>query len=394
MSGRFRTEAPVGTESSNPSDSATLRPESVENLRIAEIDFRKDPRWEQFLASRPEALIFHHPSWLEALEREYRSQCIGLACEDTGGNLVGILPLMKTKGLPTNLAGQQTGRRLTSLPRTPLAGPLCVSPQATALLLQEAIRRADEGRRQLELKVSDPNLDGFAQGIARTVWHASYVCSLPGKPEQVRFGNARNHARIKWAISKAKRHGLETRVADDEKDLREWYPVYLYTLRYHSVPPRPYRFFKALWDLMYPRGLMQLWLAERKEGNKTKLLAGSIVLGLGQTSHYAFNGCHPRDFALRPNDLLQWCAIHEACARGFRWYDLGEVPGDNPTLAEFKAKWDTHPKPLYRYYYPAPRGPDIVSRTQISLTRYLRRAWRRMPLKVTALFGDWIYSYL
>jgi len=308
---------------------------------------------------------------------------------------MGILPLMETRGLPTNLADHQTGRRLASLPRTPLAGPLTVSPQATGLLLREAIRRASEvGHRQLELKASDPNLDGLAQGMARTVWRASYVYRIPEKPELVRFGNARNHARIKWAINKARKNGVEIRVADDQKELCDWYRIYLYTMRSHAIPPRPYRFFKALWELMHARGLMRLWLAERKEANKTRLLAGSIVLGLGHTSYYAFNGGHPRDFGLRPNDLLQWCVIHDACARGFRWYDLGEVPGDNPTLAEFKSKWGAEPKSLYRYYYPAPGHCGIVSSTQAGLGRYLATAWRHMPLKATASLGDWIYSYL
>jgi len=366
-------------------------------LHVAEIDFRKDPRWEQFLVYCPDALIFHHPSWLEALEREYGTRCIGLACEDESGNLRGILPLMATRGLPTNLGSHQLGPRLSSLPRTPLAGPLCVTDEAAALLLQEAVRRASEmGHRQLELKVCGLNLDELVPGMARTVWRLSYVYGLPKKPELVRFGNARNHARIEWAICKAKKHHVETRVANDEKDLRDWYPIYLYTLRFHAIPPRPYRFFKALWELMHERGLMRLWLVERREGNKTRLLAGSIILGLGQTSYYAFNGCRPGDFGLRPNDLLQWCAIHDACARGFRWYDLGEVPADNPNLAEFKRKWGALPKPLYRYYYPAPASHyrAVISRTQAGLSRHLARIWRLMPLRATSLLGDYIYSYL
>jgi Acetyltransferase (GNAT) domain len=366
------------------------------NLRVTEIDFRNDPRWEQFLASCPDALIYHHPSWLQALEREYDRRCIGLACADESGNLRGILPLMATRGLPTNLLSHQTAPRLSSLPRTPLAGPLCVTVEAATVLLREAVRRASEmGHRQLELKVGDLNLDELVPEMARTVWRISYVYDLPEKPELVRFRNTRNHARIKWAIAKARKQRVEIRVADDEKDLRDWYPIYLYTMRFRAVPPRPYRFFKALWDLMHARGLMRLWLAERREGSKTRLLAGSITLGLGQTSYYAFNGCHPRDFGFRPNDLLQWCAIHDACERGFRWYDLGEVPADNPTLAEFKRKWGALPKPLYRYYYPAPNSHHraVISSTQTGLGRQLGRIWRHMPLKATSLLGDYIYSY-
>src|SRR5438094_166073 len=57
--------------------------------------------------------------------------------------------------------------------------------------------------------------------------------------------------------------------------------------------------------------------------------------------------------SLRPNDAIQWRAIHDACASGYRRFDFGEVMEDDHGLAEFKSKWGTQPLRLYRYYYGA-----------------------------------------
>ena len=109
--------------------------------RVVEVDPRTDPRYEAFVVNHPRALIYHHPAWLEVLARENFVRPICLACED-GGRLTGILPLFATRGLP--FGRQLTGRRLSSLPRTPVAGPLALNAGAAAALLRDAKNRAAE----------------------------------------------------------------------------------------------------------------------------------------------------------------------------------------------------------------------------------------------------------
>ena len=92
--------------------------------------------------------------------------------------------------------------------------------------------------------------------------------------------------------------------------------------------------------------------------------------------------------SLRPNDAIQWHAIQDACAKGFRYYDLGEVTGNNHGLAQFKSSWGGEPQRLYRYYYPAPREPETGILDSESRAHALARAaWRRLPLPVTGLLS-------
>lgn len=371
-------------------------PDSDQCLRVIEIDHRVDPRWEAFMSTHPEGLIYHHSAWLQTLEQEYGRSSVALACEGDDGLLRGILPLLRTRGLPFQIGGQRTGRRLSSLPRTPISGPLALDSQAAEVLLRAAIERTQrEPGTRLELKMGSATLDGLVNGIKGTPWRLTYTLALPSDPADLRFGNARNHGRIRWAINKAARLGVQVRSAETEADLRDWYLLYLDTMRSHQVPPRSYRFFRAMWKHLRPRGLMRLLLAEIPQGEERRLLAGSIFLLFGRTVFYAFNGRRRADLTLRPNDAIHWQAIQDACRAGFRTFDFGEVPDTHQGLAEFKRKWGAEPRRLYRYYYPNIEEIDTDDITPGEPVRQLANAsWNRLPLRVTARLGDWLYRYL
>lgn len=348
------------------------------------------------MANHPEGLIYHHPAWLEVLTREYDRPWLCLAAQDPDGQLRGVLPLLRTRGLP--FAGSSaTAPRLSSLPRTPVAGPLSTDDQATAALLAAAVQlvRGERGTR-LELKLSSPTCDGLVEGMVGVPWRLSYSLDLPERPDQLRFGNSRNHARIKWALNKAARYGVAVRPAETMADLRRWYPLYVRTMQSHAVPQRPYRLFEAAWDLLQPRDLMRLLLAERWEGGRRQLVAGSLFLRFGRTTFYAFNGCAPEGRTLRANDLIQWQAIHEACQAGFRHYDLGEVVETQEGLHEFKGKWGAEARRLHRYYYPPPRGVQATAleSTGTRAGELAKAIWRRLPWQAAAVLADSVYSYL
>ena len=369
---------------------------SRDGLRVVETDPDTDPRWEPFIRTHPDGTIYHHPAWLKALEQEYGQKAVHLACEDDDGQLLAVLALLYTRGLPFNLGGAMAGRRLSSLPRTPLGGPLSKHREAMAAIVRAAVSLTSQNPGiQLQIKTQGTELDGLVDGVVRTPWRDSYLLELPEDPAKLRFGNNVMRHRIKWAVNKATKLGLQVRVAENEEDLRAWYGLYLDAMRRNTVAARSYRFFQSLWHLLYPKGLMRLLIAERIEGGQRRLLAGSVFFMYGRTVSYAFTGCKREDLSLHPNDLIQWHAIHDACGKGFHRYDFGEVPEDHQQVANFKSKWGAEPVPLYRYYYPAPRVSPSFDGTPIGRIRRLTAAaWRRMPLRTTALLGDWIYSHL
>ena len=368
-----------------------------QNLKVAETDPRTDPRWESFVRGHPNGSIHHHPAWLEALEREYGQKGVHFICEDSAGKVLAVLPMLETRGLPFGLGRSLAGRRLASLPRTPVAGPLSIDENATVALLQEAVERvdADPGLR-LQIKTQGRELDGLIDGIACAPWRLSYLLQLPEDAENAfRIANRHSRSVVKWALQKAARLGVYARPAETEAELSVWYGLYLETMRHNVVPPRPYRFFLALWELLRPLGMMELILAEQDNAGRRRILAGSIFLSFGQTVTYAFSGSRLRDLASRPNDVIQWRAINDAHKNGFRFFDFGEVPEGEDDLAKFKRKWGAEPARLYRYYYPA----NTALHSGIADTRgYVdvlgKAVWRRLPLRAISWLGDQLYARL
>jgi hypothetical protein len=375
---------------------STPLPPGSERRRVIQMAAH-DPRWDAFVLAAPGATVFHHSGWLVALERENGQRPLKLACEEPDGTVSGVLPLMPTSGLALGLGGASAGRRLSSLPRTPIAGPLGASEAVLRALVEAAMAHARSAGLRLQLKPAVRTLDDVTPGLQGGPWRLTYVKPLPDDPDRLRFGKSRNHARIAWAVRMAQREGLRVRDATTEADLRDWYRLYLDVNRWRGLPSRPYRLFQAAWEHLRPGGFLRLLLVHRRQPGRELLLAGSMLLMLGETAFYAFNGRSREAMHLRPNDLLQWHAMRDAAAAGYRWYDFGEVGEDNQGLAGFKAKWDTETRTLVRYHAPPlPRPETGYGRpaTRVWPRRLALAAWRRVPLSLTAFAGDRVYRFL
>jgi hypothetical protein len=389
---------------------------SASTLRVREVDFKVDPRWNSFVSLHQDGLIYHHTSYLSALESEYGQRCRALICEDSSAHVRAVLPLFHVEGLPFRL-GRSTGRRrLSSLPRTPVAGPLATDDAAMAAILQHALQLVrGEAGLHLEIKSTQSNLERLAPELCCMPWNSSYVQELPAGIDgaswenfcedlrlprecgpcedcrRLRFGNAKKQHRVNWAVNKALRLGLHIREANNETELAQWYRLYLDSMRHHSFPPRPFRFFANLWSALRPLGQVKLLFAESTDTTPKRIVAGSMVLQFGQTAFYAFTGCAHKDFSLHPHDLLQLHLIRDSCRSGFRWYDFGEVSEGDEGLAQFKGKWGTQARQLYRYFYPALQAAQ--SRDASSLISWVRRGWPSLPLGITEKLGDKIHRY-
>lgn len=349
------------------------------------------------MAGHPNGSIYHHPAWLEALEGESGQKGVYLSCVDAADRVLAILPMIYTRGLPFKLGGELAGRRLSSLPRTPIAGPLSIDSRATVAVLREAVLRVSQKRGTgLQIKTQGRELEGLVDGLVCKPWRLSYVLRLP-EPSggHYRVPDGQERAKIKWAVKKASKLGVTVRPAKTEADLRHWYEAYLETMRRNMIPPRPFRFFAALWKTLRPAGLMQVLIAEHGEASGKKLIAGAVFLIFGRTVSYAFSGMHRQYSSLRANDAIQWHAINEACHKGFQTFDFGEVPEGHTELAKFKSKWGAEPTRLYRYSTPAPSVPKNGKADSPSNIASLSRViWPYLPLKLTEWMGDHIYRRL
>jgi len=79
------------------------------------------------------------------------------------------------------MARQLTGRRLSSLPRTPVSGPLVSSREAAA-----AERAHESGNEQIQIKTASNDFDGLAPDMAGAPWRPFYAIELPRRTDDLR----------------------------------------------------------------------------------------------------------------------------------------------------------------------------------------------------------------
>jgi serine/alanine adding enzyme len=367
----------------------TDRPRS---LVVRETDPLSDARWDAFVLSRPEATCFHRSAWLSVLEAEYRQPTAHLACMDPSGSIVGILPLVRTRGLPLGIAGTRGLARLSSLPRTSTAGPLADGPDATTALLSAAIELAQADGTHLQIKPVAPDLDGLVPGLCGLPWRSTYMLDLPEDSPDNCFDTRQRRKRLRHLVLKSEREGVRVRPGTPT-DLTAWYRLYLDGMRRHAQPARPLRLFRALMARCEADGLGRWSVAE--VATERRLVGGIFCLDGTTTTTYAFTGLDRRAGTLHPVDALLWEAIHHAHTACMRRFDLGEVPTGHDSLARFKLKWGAHPEPVRRYYWPpvAADGAETHARSS-PLPTLFERAWQHVPLPVTALAGTVVHRYL
>jgi hypothetical protein len=359
------------------------------SLRVVEVDPQTDPRWESLMKLLPDSVIYQHPAWLGVLEEGYGYTPMHLACENTSGQLRGVLPLFYRRGW-------RTGRICASLFDSPTAGPLAYDDQARIALMQAAIERSRaEHATQFQFKVKSTSFDGLIDSVVGVPLYETYELALPERPDLLRLDS-----RIKRAVNKATRLGVQVRDAETGSDVRAWYRLYLQTMRRLVAVPKPYRFFELAWQRLRPQGLLRLLLAEQVEAGQRRLVSGLLFVQWGQSIFYNFAGWRREDQGLRPNDLLHWHAIQQACAEGFRYYDFGNVRAGDKGLIQFKSKWGAEAKKICRYSYPTvPSGSTVSPGThgptsipslpgRNSVRQLIRPLWQHLPIKAIGLAGD------
>ena len=245
-------------------------------VKEANTDF--DEKWIEFISRNSQATIYHHPLWLKVIENETGQKVLKLICTDNDDNILGLFPLQYTKGFPFGLGGIPGTRRLASLPRTPVGGPLTLDSKTTRLLIRKATEIiSNESDFLLQIKSFDPDINDGVNSLHKYFWREIYIKEIPDYPEEIRYGKSKNHAKIKWAVNKAEQNNVTHRIAQSEDDLKKWYLLYLDTMRIHTTPARSYSFFKNIWEFLRPEGLMKLQIAELEEKGKNTLIAGSVL---------------------------------------------------------------------------------------------------------------------
>ena len=327
-----------------------------------------DARWAAFVDSCPAATPFHHPAWGSLLADAYGFEAFAVAVAGSDGGFSCGAPFLEIRSLPRR-------RSWISLPFTDECALLAPDP-GRAQELPAALAGLAAPRIEIRSKVGAVGWGTRADGVI-------HVLELDPDPERVRQGFSRSQ--VVRNIARAEREGVEVRAAVSRDDLEVFYGLHLRTRRRQGVPIQPRRFFDLLWERVLEPGLGTILLAY----HGGTALAGALFLTWNGTTIYKYGASDPEGWPMRPNHLLFWTAVREACLRGDRRFDFGRTDADNAGLRAFKSGWGGVERPLvYSTLPPAgPHGEHGLAGRVLGVTI------RRGPAWVCRGVGELAYRY-
>jgi CelD/BcsL family acetyltransferase involved in cellulose biosynthesis len=333
----------------------------------------EDPRWAAFVSNGAGGTPFHHPAWAQLLAETYGYRGFALAVCDEGGRPTAGVPLLEVRTLSRR-------RRWISLPFTDECAPL--APDAAARHdLAAALARAQERLRAPAIEVRGALEEiGWRTGADAVV----HVLDLGEDLEATRKRFSRS--RVVRNISRAEREGVVVRRAAGAADLEAFYALHARTRRRQGVPVQPRRFFELIWSRLVERDLAFILLAD---AGPRRAVAGALFLAWNGTTIYKFGASDPESLPHRPNHLIFWTAIQEACARGDRRFDFGRTDLGNDGLRSFKSGWGAAERPLA--YSTLERG--AADGAEGFAARAMGVAIRRGPAWVCRGVGETLYRY-
>lgn len=332
-----------------------------------------DPRWRRFVASSPDATPFHDPAWALLLAQTYGYRGFALAMVDGHGRWAGGLPFLEVRSLTRR-------RRWISLPFTDQCPPLALDASAHREL-QSGLAGA-----LASLRAPPVQLRG---AIGAEGWHVeadAVIHELELDPDVDRVRAGFSQSRVVRNIRRAEREGVMVRRGTSHADLEAFYALHTRTRQRQGAPVQPRRFFELMWSRLVVPGLAHVLLAD---AGGRGAIAGALFLIGGGTTIYKFGASDVESWPLRPNHLIFWSAIQQACGRGDRRFDFGRSDLGNHGLRSFKTGWGAQERPL-RY---STLQPDALAGAPDLAARAIAVAIRRGPEWVCRGAGEAFYRF-
>lgn len=324
------------------------------------------PRLTAFATRDHKLPLSRHPQWLNVMQRGLQH---GVYCLEAmeEGRTRGFLALAFVKSM-------LFGRFLVSLPYLNSAGALADDDQVSQLLIDEAMRLADDLHvRYLELRHEQP-----VEHPALIGRHNHKVHMRLNLPSFVGQLWKQIPAKVRNQVRKGQKSGLEVSWGGSER-LPEFYAVFSQNMRDLGTPVYGRRLFQAVLREFPDRAELCVIHA-----GDLPVAAALLLHGWG-TSEVPSAACLREYNPVCANMLMYWSLLERAVARQQDVFDFGRSTPDGNTF-RFKKQWGAEPSPAVWQYYLREGG---IADMRPDNPRYQRaiNIWQRLPVALTCLLG-------
>jgi CelD/BcsL family acetyltransferase involved in cellulose biosynthesis len=339
-------------------------------------DPRQDSRWADFVASDPQASVFHQLGWLKALAGTY-----------------GYRPLVLTSATPGEALSDGivfcevdswiTGKRLVSLPFADHAQPLADNGVGASQLSEWMRTQCDEQNwKYFELR---PLCWKMRPESAFTASQSFWFHTLSLEPSTEQLFRGLHKSCIQRRIRRAEHEQLSYERGHSEELINDFYRLQLITRRRHGLLPQPRAWFQNLIACMSPNVDIRL---ARKDG---KPIASILTLSHRGTVVYKYGCSDERFHHLGAMPFLFWKLIEESKEAGAEQIDFGRTDLDNAGLIEFKDRLGATRRQITYLRYPR------SSQERGAVAKYLpwmRHIFSVLPDPLSSLAGRALYRHI
>ncbi len=316
------------------------------------------PRWDAYVASRPESHFGQRAAWKRLTERSFGVPS-RYALAERDGAVCGVLPLF-----------EKPGHSLFSAP----GGLLADDAEAAAALLEPArdhVRRS--GLRWLELRDQRAAWPGLETSTEHLTLELALEPTVEGQWKAF-------DAKLRNQVRKGEKSPFALRWGREH--VRDFHRVLLENLRDLGTPVRGPGYYRdALEALGADADLLVMDLGGRPVG-------AMFTVAHGRRLSDPWASSLRRVLALCPNHVLYWAAIRRAIERGLGRFDFGRSQRTSGTYS-FKTQWGAEPVQLYYQYA---LGPGVAAPPTLEDQRGAYAAavdaWKRLPLPLAAWLGE------
>jgi serine/alanine adding enzyme len=302
---------------------------SVQIVRSLEIQ-----QWRDFVASHPQANVFHTPEMFEVFSRA-KGHTPALWAAVAGGRLLVLFLPVQIESVD-GWVGRLAARSVV------FGGVLCSAcgeaGKALAALLEVYSREAKKATLFTEIRnLSD--MEAILPVLTEHGYtyedHLNFQVDLRRRPEEVfQSIGPRTRKNIRRALKKGE---VTISEINDRAGLAIGYDMLERTYRLARVPLADRSLFEAAFEVLKPAGMLRCLLADVPQGP----VAVSFEL-LYKTAIYGWYGGIDRRFsAFSPNELLTWHMLEWGARSGFHLYDFGGAGRSDKKygVRDFKAKF-------------------------------------------------------
>jgi len=332
-----------------------------------------DAARDRYVRAHPRGSFFHQSGWRRAVERAFSHEPSDwLAFR--GGQLVGVLPLMRTRSL-----SQST--QLISMPYAVYGGALGDDAQVELRLVECA--RA-EGMRERAGRLELRYQEASGLDLAPYPLYSTFIRELPSTPEEV-LAAIPKKARAECRKARDK-HGLE--LTEGLWYLRDLHRLFMANKRNLGSPGLPLRWFQALIDEFGSDVVVHL---VHRQGEP---LAAVMSFVYGDTLLAYYGGtADGADRSTSASNFMYFALQEWAVGRGLKRFDFGRSRRGSGAFS-FKEHQGFEPRdlPYQIALLREKRMPDFHPSNP--KTERLRRTWSRLPPWMAAQLSGPLARYL